>query len=148
MAVISFKGNIGTVQQIEFSQDGKARFKFSVAEGHRGKINGEWADTGTTWYAVTVFGQEAETLADVIVAGGKQRVTVTGRLSSRKYTAKDGQERESLDVVADFVGIAPTHNRQQQGGYAPVASAPVADPWGAPASANTGWGTNNTEAPF
>lgn len=151
MAMISFKGNIGTVNQIEFGQDGKARLKFSAAEGHRGKVDGEWADTGTTWYSVTVFGQEAETLADVISAGQKQRVTVTGRLSSRKYTAKDGAERDSLDVVADFVGIAPTHNRQQRGGnFAPAAATPAADPWGSPTNANTGWGATDTnnEAPF
>jgi single-strand DNA-binding protein len=157
--MISFKGNVGTVTGLEFSQDGKARFKFSVAEGHRGKVNGEWADTGTTWYTVTVFGNEAETLADVVAAGQKQRVTVTGRLSSRKYTTKDGQERDNLDVVADFVGIAPTHNRQQGGGnFAPAAAAPAADyaatlaandPWGTPTSANTGWGAiDPTNPPF
>jgi len=150
MAVISFKANVGKVPGLKFSQDGKARFQFSAAEGHRGKVNGEWADTGTTWYTVTVFGQEAETLADVIAEGSKQRVTVTGRLSSRKYTTTEGQERESLDVVADFVGIAPTHNRAQQGGgnFATPAAAPASDPWGTPTNANTGWGATDTSAPF
>lgn len=148
MAVISFKANVGKVPGLKFSQDGKARFQFSAAEGHRGKVNGEWADTGTTWYTVTMFGAEAETLADVIAEGTKQRVTVTGRLSSRKYTTTEGQERESLDVVADFVGIAPNHNRQQQGGYTPPAPE-AADPWGTPTAANTGWGaTDPATAPF
>ena len=153
MASISFKANVGKVQDVKFSQDGKARLQFSAAEGHRGKVNGEWADTGTTWYSVTVWGKDAEDLADVLRDGAKQRVIVSGRLSSRKYQASDGSERESLDVSAEFVGVAPTHNAQQGGQgasqqWTPQAAAPAVDPWGAPSNANTGWGATDTDAPF
>jgi single-strand DNA-binding protein len=78
---VGFKGNIGKVRGLQFGNDGKPRFSFSVAEGHSrfNKQTNEWEDTGTTWWNVTAFGKQAETLADVIQEGQKQRVTVVGR---------------------------------------------------------------------
>jgi len=108
MAHVSFKGNIGKVRDIAFNSDGQARFGFSVAEGH-GKFDKQtqqWVDTGTTWYAVTVFGRQAEALAEVIREGAKQRVAVAGKQSTREYEA-NGETRTSLDVIADFVGLIP-----------------------------------------
>jgi len=139
MANISFQGNVASVKQIQYSNDGKPRIQFSAAEGHRGKVNGEWADTGTTWYNVTVFGYAAEDLAEVLREGAKQRVAVSGRLSSREYE-KDGVKRSSLDVVADTVGLVPAKAGQQQ--PAQRAQAPAQDPWAAPstAPANPAWG--------
>lgn len=136
MAQISFQANLGKVQGLKFGNDGKPRFQFSAAEGHRGKVNGEWADTGTTWYSVTVFGYQAEDLAEVLQEGNKQRVHVTGRLSSREYE-KDGQKRSNLDVVADIVSIVPS--KQGNGGNAQDQTwgtkpeAQQAGPWGNPA---------------
>lgn len=148
MANINFQGNVGKIQGLKFGQDGKPRFQLSVAEGHRGKVNGEWADTGTTWYSVTLFGYQAEDLDEVLEQGGKQRVVVSGRLSSREYEV-NGEKRSSLDVVADHVGVVPrkAQGRSQQA---------QGSPWSAPeASSGTsdGWGDSNpaqgqSEAPF
>lgn len=146
MAQISFQANLGKIQGLKFSNDGKPRFQFSAAEGHRGKVNGEWADTGTTWYTVTVFGYQAEDLAEVLQEGGKQRLHVSGRLSSREYE-KDGQKRSNLDVVADIVSIVPP--KQVSGQQKPQQS--HQDVWGAPPAGNQsqGWGNGQTEeAPF
>lgn len=115
MSTVSFKGNIGKVRGLQFSQgEGKPRFSFSVAEGHsKPDGNGGWTDLGTTWWNVTVFGRDAETLADVIQEGQKQRVAISGRASTREYEV-DGQKRTSLDVVADIVGIIPSAQKAQQ----------------------------------
>lgn len=142
MAQISFKANLGKIQGLKFGNDGNPRFSFSAAEGHRGKVNGEWADTGTTWYSVTLFGKAAEDLAEVLQEGNKQVVHVSGRLSSREYE-KDGQTRSNLDVVADVVGIIPP----KQGSN----TDPQASTWDKqPAQSSAGWGNgpSNTAAPF
>lgn len=126
MAAVSFKGNIGKIHGLKFSNDGKPRFSFSVAEGH-GKFDkqaNEWRDTGVTWFNVTVFGRDAESLAEVIQEGAKQRVLVQGRQETREYES-DGQKRTSLDVVADIVGIIPSAQKPAQ-----TQSAPAQDPWG------------------
>lgn len=50
MAQVSFRGNIGKVRGLQFGQDGKPRFSFSVGESHRrfDKQTNEWQDVGTT----------------------------------------------------------------------------------------------------
>lgn len=118
MANVSFKGAVGKVHGLHLPQDqgGKSRFSFSVAENHSrfDKQQNQWIDTGVTWFNVTVFGKDAEHVADVIKEGAKQIVTVQGRQSTRAYTTKEGEERTSLDVVADAVGLV--HIMRQQGG--------------------------------
>ena len=141
MAQISFQANLGKIQGLKFSNDGKPRFQFSAAEGHRGKVNGEWADTGTTWYSVTVFGYQAEDLAEVLQEGGKQRLHVSGRLSSREYE-KDGQKRSNLDVVADIVSIVPPKQNAGQG-----QQQQAQQPWGGQQPAAQGWGNGNDQNP-
>ena len=113
MAQVSFRGNVGKVRGLQFSQDGKPRFSFSAAESHRrlNKQTNEWEDTGTSWFNITVFGRLAEDLADIIQEGQKQQVVVSGRQESRDYE-HNGQQRSSLDVVADHVGLV---HRAQQG---------------------------------
>ena len=163
MASVSFRGNIGKVRDIQFGQDGQARFSFSVAEGHsrRNKQTQEWEDTGTTWWAVTVFGRQAEALAEVIREGAKQRVVVSGRSSTREYEA-NGETRTSLDVIADSVGVIPSNpqNGQNvpQGGYQSQgggntrpsnSGASQGQPWGQPGGQSYDWGNGGgQELPY
>lgn len=163
MANVSFKGHIGKVRDLQFGQDGQARFGFSVAESH-GKFDkqtNQWVDTGVTWWACTVFGRHAEALAEVIREGAKQRVVVTGRSSTREYEA-NGETRTSLDVIADSVGVIPSNpqNGQNapQGGFQgqgggntrPNNSRPAqgqqGDPWGQQQQSYD-WGTGNDQDP-
>ncbi|MEW1813265.1 single-stranded DNA-binding protein [Pseudarthrobacter phenanthrenivorans] len=142
MSNVAFKGNVGKVHGLKFNNDGKPRFSFSVAEGHgRYDQNNQWQDTGTTWWAVTVFGRDAETLADTITEGAKLRVAVAGRAQTRDYEA-NGEKRQSLDVIADYVGIIPAAPRQQPA--QPPVQAPYqsqSDPWAAQ-------GHGSAEVPF
>lgn len=127
MASVSFQGSIGKVRDVAFSQDGKARLNFSVAENHSkmDRVTNQWVDEGVTWWQVTVFGKLAESLADVLREGAKQRVSVGGRSKTREYDKNDGTKGSSLECVADHVGLVPT-----AGSGAPrAASAPVDDPW-------------------
>lgn len=160
MANVSFKGAVGKVHGLHLPQDqgGKSRFSFSVAENHQrfDKQQNQWIDTGVTWFNVTVFGKDAENLADVIKEGAKQIVTVQGRQSTRAYTTKEGEQRTSLDVVADAVGLV--HIMRQQGGgftaqptqseWGQASAQP--DPWqGAPSGQKSAWDTpSDNEAPF
>ena len=164
MAQVSFKGNIGKVRDIQFGQDGQARFGFSVAEGHsrRNKQTQEWEDTGTTWWSVTVFGRSAEALAEVIREGAKQRVVVAGRSSTREYEA-NGETRTSLDVIADSVGVIPSNPQNgqgaPQGGQQPQSGGNArpnnarpsqgqqGDPWGRSGQQSYDWGTGSDQEP-
>jgi len=146
LSTITFTGNIGKSQGLKFGNDGKPRLSFSVAETARVKDqSGQWVDGGTTWFNVTLFGHAAEALdATIAAAGGKGKVIVTGRMSTREYE-HNGERRESLDVVADSVGLVPRN--QQQGQHQPPAA--QSQGWGnAPANAGA-WGNGNQEeVPF
>jgi len=151
MSTITFTGNIGKSQGLKFSNDGKPRLSFSAAETARVKDqSGQYVDGGTTWFNVTLFGYTAEALdAQIAAQGGKGKVIVTGRMSTREYE-HNGEKRESLDVVADSVGLVPRGQQQGQGQQGNQ-QAPMRE-WGvdAPPAANPGgWGNGNqAEAPF
>ena len=162
MAHVAFKANVGKVRGLQFSNDGKPRFSFSAAEGHRrfNKQTNQWEDVGVTWWAVTVFGKQAEDLADVIAEGKKQQVTISGRSETREYE-HNGEKRTSLDVIADHVGLvhrAP-NSGQAGGNFASAQSAgfgapqppaqPQQDVWAGGQQQGNGWDApQQTEAPF
>lgn len=145
MSTITFTGNIGKSQGLKFSNEGKPRLSFSAAETARIKDqSGQWVDGGTTWFNVTLFGNAAEALdAQIAAQGGKGKVIVTGRMSTREYE-HNGEKRESLDVVADSVGLVPRNQQQTQ-------QPAQQQPWGGnqPAQNPGGWGNGQqAEAPF
>lgn len=158
MSTINFTGNIGKYHGLKTGNDGKPRISFSAAETARIKDqSGQWSDGGTTWFAVTLFGGAAEAIdAQIVAQGGKGRVLVAGRMSTREYE-HNGEKRESLDVVADSVGLVPKNqpsgNNQQQAGQQPPAQqqggfgGQQQGGWNTPASnPSGGWG-NPGEGP-
>jgi len=105
-------GNLGRDPEKRYTQDGRPVTRFSVAATtRRRERDGEWADH-TEWFSVTVFGRQAETLAERVTKG--TRVYVEGRLESRQYETQAGQKGFSLDVVANEV--IPLDTRQREGG--------------------------------
>jgi single-strand DNA-binding protein len=145
MSIITFTGNIGKSQGLKFSNDGKPRLSFSAAETARVKDqSGQYVDGGTTWFNVTLFGYTAEALdAQIAAQGGKGKVIVTGRMSTREYE-HNGEKRESLDVVADSVGLVPRSQQRGQGQPPAQQNQWAAAPQQAPA--NPAWAQG--EAPF
>ena len=59
MADVTFTGNLTAAPEMKFSNAGKAFANFTVAENYRKKNqNGEWEDSGTAFWRVTVFGYQ------------------------------------------------------------------------------------------
>src|SRR5215469_14892642 len=105
-------GNLGRDPEKRYTQDGRPVTRFSVAATtRRRERDGEWADH-TEWFSVTVFGRQAETLAERVTKG--TRVYVEGRLESRQYETQNGGKGFSLDVIANEV--IPLDTRQREGG--------------------------------
>ena len=152
MADVTFTGNLTAAPEMKFSNSGTAFANFTVAENYRKKNqNGEWEDSGTAFWRVTVFGYQAEAVADTLDKGMK--VVVQGRGELREYTTKEGNQGKSLECVANHVGVvprAPKNNNgggfgqqqssgQQSWGAEHQQSQPASDPWAA---------SNNQAAPF
>ena len=138
MADVIFTGNLTAAPEMKFSNSGKAFANFTVAENYRKRNqNGEWEDSGTAFWRVTVFGYQAEAVADTLDKGMK--VVVQGRGELREYTTKEGAPGKSLECVANHVGVvprAPKNNsgnnfgqQQQSWGTEHQPTTPQNDPW-------------------
>ena len=92
-------GNLGRDPEMRYTPNGRQVTEFSVAVTHRGRdaASGEWADLGTDWFRVTVWGDRAERAAEEFRKGN--RVFVEGRFRTREYDAKDGTNCLSNQVL-------------------------------------------------
>ena len=90
-------GNLGRDPEVRYTQSGSAVCKLSVAVAERVKKGDEWTEH-TEWVRVVVFGKTAENAGEYLAKG--RQVYVEGRLSTSKYTDKDGIEKHSTEVVA------------------------------------------------
>jgi len=129
MCKVTVIGNLGRDPEKRYTQDGRPVTRFSVAATtRRRERDGEWGDH-TEWFSVTVFGKQAETLAERLSKG--TRVYVEGRLETRQYES-NGKQGTSLDVIANEVMIIDS----KRGGEDPGNYASESDP--APAATNNG----------
>jgi single-strand DNA-binding protein len=110
-------GNLGRDPEMRYTPNGRAVTEFSVAVTHRGRDaqTGEWADLGTDWFRVTVWGDRAERTAEEFKKGN--RVFVEGRFRTREYDAKDGTKRTSLEITADNVIALERRGRDEEGSF-------------------------------
>src|SRR5215475_5213356 len=104
MAQIQLIGNLGRDPEMNYTPDGTAVCKFSLAVS---KVTGKGTDKNetTTWYNVVAWRGLAEMLSTHLKKG--QQVFVQGDLNVRQYTTKDGREGTSLDVTIEkfqFIG--------------------------------------------
>lgn len=93
-------GNLGRDPELRHTQGGTAVTNFGVAVGERKKDGDQWVDH-TEWFNVTVFGNQAESVCQYLSKGSQ--AYVEGRLSTRKYQDKEGNDRTSTDLIAHTV---------------------------------------------
>lgn len=71
----------------------------------------EWEDLNITGWNVSYWGRDAEDLHHQLLKG--TRVCVVGRAEQRQYQDKNGEDRSSLDIIAESVSIVPKLKRSQ-----------------------------------
>ena len=99
-ATATIIGHIGRDPEQRFTPGGDSVVSFSMATSRKRKDA-----ESTTWWRVSMFGKRGETLAKYLTKGDP--VLVTGEPFLREYEGKDGQVRQSLELVANdfaFVG--------------------------------------------
>jgi single-strand DNA-binding protein len=91
-------GHLGADPEMRYTAQGDAVTTFSVAAGR------QWTDAGgqrrdeTEWFKVVAWNKLAEVCNQYLAKGA--RVYVEGRLQTRRYTDRDGNERTAVEVVA------------------------------------------------
>ena len=133
-------GNVGRDPELRFTASGQASLDVSIGCTPRRKDrqSEQWEDDGAPlWITCTLWGDEAERLADVLHTG--DRVSVNGILKRRVYDRRDGGQGEALELVgARDLAVIPKAGEQpprRDSGrgekWTPPGREPVSDPWAA-----------------
>jgi single-strand DNA-binding protein len=95
---VTLIGNLGGDPEIRHLENGTAVGRFSLAtnENYKDK-DGNWQKQ-TEWHNVVVWREQAERAEKQLKKG--MMVFVEGKISYRKYTGQDGNERNVTDIVA------------------------------------------------
>src|SRR3954453_15344409 len=92
-------GNLGRDPESRNMQSGGKVVSFSIAtsETWNDKASGERKEK-TQWHRIAIFNEKLGEIAEKYLKKGS-KVYLEGALESRKYTDKDGQEREITEIV-------------------------------------------------
>ncbi len=129
-------GRLTRDPELRTTSTGKSVVGFSIAVDKRFKPQG--ADQPTAdFFRVTAWEKTAEYVSNYLTKG--QRCAVDGRLEQRSYTDKDGNKRETIEVVAEQVqGLSdrPRDDAAPAGGGGGYAGARPASSGGAAPAAD------------
>lgn len=110
---VTLIGNLGGDPEVRHLESGVMVGRFSLATNERYQDkSGEW-QTLTEWHNVVVWREMAERAEKQLKKG--MLVYVEGKVSYRKYNDKDGNERQTTDIVANNLRIL--EKREGGGGY-------------------------------
>ena len=92
-------GNCGRDPEVRYLPSGQAVANVSIATSSRrkDKTSGETVEQ-TEWHRVTFFDRLAEIVGEYVKKGTP--IYIEGRITYRKYTDKDGIEKNATDIIA------------------------------------------------
>jgi single-strand DNA-binding protein len=94
-------GNLGADAELRYTGGGAAVANFRLATTEVFKDKDGQRQEQTEWHRVSLWGKQAETIAQWLVKG--KQVYVEGRLQTRKWQDKDGNDRYTTEVRGDRV---------------------------------------------
>lgn len=114
-------GNLGKDPEVRYTASGQAVASFSLAtsEKFKGK-SGEWEER-TEWHNITLWGKLAEIAGEYLSKG--KTVYIEGRLQTRKWQDKSGNDRYTTDIVGDKMQMLSAKGERRGG---ETSSAPAA----------------------
>ena len=93
-------GNLGRDPETRYLPDGGAITNISIAttDSWKDKATGEKKEQ-TEWHRVAFFGKLAEIAGEYLKKGSQ--IYVEGRIRTRKWQDKEGQDRYTTEIIAD-----------------------------------------------
>jgi len=105
-------GNLGRDPETRYMPDGGAITNISVATTDKWKDKAGEMQEKTEWHRVAFFGKLAEIAGEYLKKGSQ--VYIEGRLQTRKWQDKEGQDKYTTEVVANVMQMLGS--RQGMGG--------------------------------
>ena len=96
MNVITIAGNLTKDAEVRYLPNGDAVAAFGVAD-NQGK------DKPAIFWNCSLFGKRGEALAQYLLKGNP--VTVSGSVTEREWTDRDGGKRKSMDVRVNEIAL-------------------------------------------
>ena len=93
-------GNLGADPETKSMPSGMqvANIRVATSESFKDKQTNEWQER-TEWHSVAMFGRLAEIAGEYLRKGSK--VYIEGKLRTRKWQDKQGNDRYSTEVIAN-----------------------------------------------
>jgi single-strand DNA-binding protein len=130
---VMLTGHLGADPEMRYTGQGSAVTTFRVASGRTWRSADGTQHDDTEWFRVVAWDKLGEICNQYLSKG--TRVYIEGRLQTRKWQDKDGQDRYTSEVIASDMIILS--NRQDRQG-APDYEAPVDDDFAPAPSASRG----------
>jgi single-strand DNA-binding protein len=146
-------GNLTRDPELRSTQNGTSVCSLRLAVNTRRRsAAGEWEDK-PNFFDITVWGAQGENCNRFLSKG--RPVAVDGRLEWREYTDKQGNNRQTIDVIADSVQFLGGGREEGQssgngGGFTPSSDIPTdtTDFAGAPAGGGGDSSPPDDDIPF
>jgi single-strand DNA-binding protein len=91
-------GNLGADPEVRTSPNGSTIANIRLATGEAWRDQQGQLQERTEWHRVVIFGRSAEVARDYLRKGSK--VYLEGRLQTRKWQDKNGQDQYTTEIVA------------------------------------------------
>lgn len=111
-------GNLGADPETRYTAGGSAVTNVSLAttDSWKDKQSGEQQEK-TEWHKVVFFGRLAEIAAEYLRKGSQ--IYVEGRIQTRKWQGKDGQDRWTTEIVGNEMQMLGSRGGGQGQGQSP-----------------------------
>lgn len=96
-------GNLGADPETRYMPSGDAVTNIRVATTESWKDKSGQKQEHTEWHRVGFFGRLAEIAGEYLAKGSS--VYIEGRIRTRKFQDKEGQDRYSTEIIADRMQI-------------------------------------------
>ena len=126
---VMLTGHLGADPEMRYTSTGSAVTQFRVASGRTWKSADGTQHDDTEWFRVVAWDKLGEICNQYLTKG--TRVYVEGRLQTRKWQDKDGQDRYTTEVIASDMIILSSKQDRPSNDY----EAPVDEEFTAPAPA-------------
>lgn len=92
-------GNLGRDPEVRYMPNGEAVCNFSIATTDSWKDKNGQKQERTEWHNIVMYRKLAEIAGEYLKKG--RPVYVEGRLQTRKWQTKEGQDRYTTEIIAD-----------------------------------------------
>ena len=106
-------GNLTRDPELRSTSGGTSVCSLRIAVNSRRKEGDQWVDK-PNYFDVTVWGSQGENCAQYLAKG--RPVAIDGRLNWREWEDKEGNKRQTIDIIADSVQFLGSPQGAQMNG--------------------------------